>query len=188
MPDERVLTQNWRDIWSYGSSNRLPDLISSALALLLVLPPTRPTYFASPYISDFDLFNNEARGFSSLVPTCADQSHVSFKQFLIRLSESSDVRIITTQSETTVRFFDDERLRASSVQVQFGPDTTHEKGILADSFYLEGSMNLTHMGARINGEKVTYYASGTKSGAEKIANAYIEFNRKWQNLQSRHRS
>lgn len=184
MPNLPNVGREWKDIWSYGSGTRLTDLLSSALALLLVVPPERPTYFASPYISDFELFNNEARNVASLFPALADQSKIRFKQFLIALSQVSDAWLITTESDSSLQFLDDEELRASEVQVRYAPDTAHEKGILADTFYLEGSMNLTFKGAHINGEKVTYYAGGTPNGEEKLSTAYIEFNRRWQNLQA----
>lgn len=135
-------------------------------------------------MSDFELFSNEARNVASLFPALADQSKIRFKQFLIALSQSSDVRIITTESDSSLQFLDDEGLRTSRVEVRFATDTTHEKGILADTFYLEGSMNLTFKGAHINGEKVIYYATGTPNGKEKVSTAYIEFNRRWRNLQA----
>jgi len=152
------------------------------MATLLMSAPGRPTYFASPFITDFPLFDNRFGGYGVFFPEFADASEIRLTQFLARLSTLAEVRIMTTRTKQSTEFIANEFIHGSRVQVKFAPEITHEKGILAQNFYLEGSMNLTYKGAYINGEKVTYYASGTDKGRDKIARVYLEFDRKWHNL------
>src|SRR5687768_2750096 len=99
-----------RDVWKHGSARRLQDVLSSAL-LTLLLPGSegRPLYFASPWISDFALFENAAREVAALFPDQADQDYMSFVDFLEAASARHDVRIITTRNHTSETFI--ERLR-----------------------------------------------------------------------------
>ncbi len=43
-------------------------------------------------------------------------------------------------------------------------------------------MNITFSGVNINGEKITYHHANKTDGAKKIAGAYLEYNRRWDNL------
>ncbi len=175
-------TRDFRDIWSYGGGARLSELLSSSLATLLLLRPSKPTYFASPWITDFVLFNNQFRAFSTLFPALADETRITFSKYIAQLSEVSEIRIMTTNSMISREFLEIDNLKRPGISFRIVPDLTHEKGILAQSFYIEGSMNLTHRGARVNGEKVTYCVAATQVGADKIARAYLEFDRRWDNL------
>jgi hypothetical protein len=174
--------REWRDIWSVGGAAALSDLLSSCMATLLMSRPTRPAYFASPFITDFPLFDNRFGAYGVFFPEFADASEIRLTQFLARLATLTEVRIMTTRTKQSAEFVSNEFIRGSRVHVKFAAEITHEKGILAQDFYLEGSMNLTYKGVYINGEKVMYYASGSPNGNEKIARAYLEFDRKWQNL------
>ena len=175
-------SRDWRDIWSSGGGVRSTELLASCMATLLMQRPSRPTYFASPFITDFVLFDNRFRGFAALFPEFADHAEIRFSQFLAQLSATCDVRLMTTAMKQSAEFLENQFITNSGVQVKLTPEVSHEKGILAQTFYLEGSMNLTHKGVYINGEKITYYVPATASGADKIARAYLEFDRRWQNL------
>ena len=175
-------TRDFRDIWSYGGGARLTELLSSSLATLLLLKPSKPTYFASPWITDFVLFNNQFRAYSTLFPALADEARITLSRYIGQLSQVSEIRIMTTNSKLSRQFLELDSLKRQNVSFRIVPDLTHEKGILAQSFYVEGSMNLTHRGARVNGEKVTYCVASTQVGADKIARAYLEFDRRWDNL------
>ena len=174
-----------RDVWKYGSSQRLHELLSSALITLL-LPGSegRSVYFASPWMSDFNLFENGAREVSALFPVLADRATIRFVEFLKTLSDRHDVRIITARNRVSDAFVD--RLRGiseggaqRSLRVRISPQETHEKGILAPAFYIDGSMNITHMGVHVNGEKIAYHADAAGESAARIASAYFEFDRRW---------
>ena len=177
-----------REVWKHGSGRVLQDLLSSAfLTLLLPGSEGRPVYFASPWMSDFTLFDNAAREVASLFPELADQDRISFIVFLEVVCLRHDVRIITTSNRTSDAFV--EQLRpiakrvAGSLRARIAPHETHEKGILAPGFYIDGSMNLTHMGVHVNGEKITYRAAGLADTA-RVLPAYLEFDRRWRLLET----
>jgi hypothetical protein len=174
-----------RDVWKSGSGRLLQELLSSALLTLLLPGPAGLTvYFASPWISDFRLFENGARQVAALFPDLADQDQIQFVEYLGALGERHNVRIITAQNRTSDAFV--ERLRANmrqrvsgSIKARISPQETHEKGILAPGFYIDGSMNITHSGVHVNGEKIAYHSAGGDGGAARVAAAYLEFDRRW---------
>jgi hypothetical protein len=170
-----------RDIWTHGSGQPLQDLLRSALASLLMLGSgSRPAYFVSPWITDFDLFDNRFGNYTALFPHLADAPSIRFGDFLLRLSRNTDVRIITTDNMRSRTFLMDHRIRSTSlIACRFGDSLEHEKGILAPTFYIEGSMNITHFGVRVRGEKVVYHAVLGDGVPQKIAGAYLEFERHW---------
>ena len=178
----RSLLQS-RDIWTHGGGWPLPDLLRSALATLLLLGEhDRPVYFASPWITDFDLFDNRFRDYSALFPRLAERPWIRFSDYVALLSTKLEVRVLTTDNEHSAGFMSNAALKAAPrVSCRFGDRKFHEKGILAPGFYIEGSMNITHHGVRVRGEKVVYHsaAAGVPS---KIAAAYLELDRHWKTL------
>lgn len=171
-----------RDIWSHGSGTALQDLLASALGSLLMQgPDSRPSYFSSPWMSDFPLFHNEYSEFSVLLPELSDQLEIKFSEFLGRLSEDRPVRIITVHTQTSEAFASNPLWQTcTNVEFRYAPDEYHEKGILTPSFYLEGSMNLTYSGVYVREEKVTYHAD--RDDLSRISRAYLEFDRRWEGL------
>ena len=172
-----------RDVWSHGEGNQLRDLISSALLTLMLMPSDgRAAYFSSPWMSDFTLFDNRFRQVGGLFPRLADSTAIKFSDFLRHLSQTLPVRLITARTETSLAFLRVFGSIESSVEYRFAPDAYHEKGILAPSLYIEGSMNITYSGLYVRGEKVTYHVDSNNLGAKKISAAYLEFNRRWSIL------
>ena len=173
-----------RDIWSHGSDRQLPDLVGSALmSLLLRTDDLRPAYFCSPWITNFVVARNAFRDFEFLLPDLSDQDEISFADYIARLARSRPVRIVSTTQAVSRAFLQSPLLRSSGVEHRLAGDGFHEKGILAPGFYLEGSMNLTHNGVYVNGEKVTYHAGSDTDSEGRIARAYLEFNRRWELLE-----
>jgi hypothetical protein len=172
-----------RDLWSHGSGRQLPDLLSSALALLLMrTDDRRAAYFSSPWMSDFVALPNAYRQFEALVGEFGDRSEIGFGHYLARVAEDRPVRIIANRTPVSRAFLAHPALRAPGIAARFAESESHEKGILGPGFYLEGSMNLTHNGVYVNGEKVTFHAAGDPSSDEKIVRAYLEFDRRWERL------
>ncbi len=177
-----------RDIWKHGSGQILQDLLSSAL-LTLLLPGAegRPVYFASPWMSDFALFENASRQVASLFPDHADLDHVSFIQFLGVAAARHHIRIMTSRNATSDAFI--ERLRpvatrnGTALKVRLSPQEAHEKGILAPGFYIDGSMNITHSGVHVRGEKIAYHSGGGEAVA-RMHSACFEFDRRWSLLEA----
>jgi hypothetical protein len=173
-----------RDIWTHGGGWPLPDLLRSALAsLLLREQQDRPAYFASPWITDFDLFDNRFRDYAALFPRLADQPWIRFSDYLAQLSGKVAVRLLTTGNDRSAAFMSLPVLQwAPNVACRLGDSGFHEKGILAPTFYIEGSMNITHHGVRVRGEKVVYHSVVGAGVPGKIAAAYLELDRHWNTL------
>jgi hypothetical protein len=173
-----------RDIWTHGGGWPLPDLLRSAFASLLLLEKSeRAAYLVSPWITDFDLFDNRFRDYSALFPRLADQPWIRFSDYLAKLSAKLEVRLLTTDNDRSAAFMCLPTIRDANILCRIGPRGFHEKGILAPSFYIEGSMNITHHGVRVRGEKVVYHSFEGTRPPPKIAGAYLEFDRHWAALQ-----
>ena len=173
-----------RDVWSYGGGRELRDLLASAFCTLLMIESShQPIYLSSPWMSDFVLLENSFHEFDRLFPEIEEQTEIRFSHFIARFARKHDVRIITAQTDTSLNFLRQlERIDAEKIKYKFASDDYHEKGILAPSFYIEGSMNITFSGVNINGEKITYHHANRQEGAQKIAGAYLEYHRRWDNL------
>ena len=174
-----------RDIWSHGSGRQLRDLLASSLSTLLLMGTgEKPVYVSSPWVSDFVLFENRYREYEALFPDLADHDEILFSSYLARLARKLPVRLITTKNDISEAFLNSlQNLRGPvSLHCRFADGDYHEKGLLAPSFYIEGSMNFTYSGVYVRGEKVTYHCGLGESGTKKILGAYLEFNRRWQIL------
>jgi hypothetical protein len=174
-----------RDVWSHGSGQQLQDLLGSALiTLMLPTADSRPVYLASPWMSDFVVFNNAFRQVVAMFPALAERSEIRLSDYLLALGTQRSVRIITTHTATSDAFTSQLRARLaerpeSNVQMRFASSEAHEKGILAPSFYISGSMNITHNGVYVKGEKLTYHAAAEIDENDRVARAYHEFDRQW---------
>ena len=177
-------TVSAKSIWSHTGKRQLPEFIASVLAATLLDEGTdRPVYFCSPWISDFPLFENGFGQFGALFPEEADQRRIAFSDFLVRLSEHSHIRIVTTRSSTSRSFLANARFaRTECIQYRYADDEFHEKGILTPRFYIEGSMNITLHGVHLRGEKITYHTTFSQDGLAHITAAYLEFDRRWNLL------
>jgi hypothetical protein len=173
-----------RGIWAHSESLELPDVIRSLFSLtLLAGVSTRPIYFCSPWISDFPVFENGFGQFSALFPDLADQREILFSDFLVYLCALAEVRLVTKHTDVSHAFLRNSKLKAQHrIQSRFADRHFHEKGILAPHFYLEGSMNITFMGVRVNEEKVLLHTGQGPNGECAISTAYLEFDRRWSRL------
>jgi hypothetical protein len=177
-----------RDIHSRDGGKKVRDLLASFFStLLLGVPCKRPMYLISPWLSDFKLLDNAFGQFKDLFRyqnNFAENRHILFSETLIEVSDRLPVRIITwpdTKSRAFAAKFDKQR----RVQVKFEKaQKDHQKGLLSELFYFEGSMNFTYSGLYVNREKITCNASLDPEGNRKINEAYLEFERIWDNLES----
>ncbi|MDB4458529.1 hypothetical protein N9068_00565 [bacterium] len=171
-----------RDIWSHGVGSSLKDLLASCCStLMLADPPAQPAYFSSPWMSNFVLFQNPFCEWAGFFPDLADQPEIRFADFISRLSEARPVRLIVVNNSTSQSFIKDPVISNSKgIDVRLAPETYHEKGILTDEFYLEGSMNLTYSGVFLRDEKIVFHPK--PGNEEKINLAYLQFDRFWETL------
>ena len=173
------------DVWSNSVTTSLRDLLSSALACTVLRDqwdPKKPVYICSPWITDFTVFDNRYGQFDLLIPSMRSSNKIRFGDVLFNLSLRTEVRIISKETEASRQFFTLRNFPNGNVFVRMADDSLHEKGLLTPDFYLEGSMNLTYSGVNLNREKVSYHAGMDRPVIERMANAYAELNRRWQQL------
>jgi hypothetical protein len=175
------------DIWTNAASAQLRDLLSSALACVLIRSDwsSRPgVYVCSPWISDFPIFDNRYGQFDALVPRARGASRIRLADVLIALAPVTTVRVLSKGTEATRQFLASRDFARAGVEVRMAGKQLHEKGLLTPDFYLEGSMNLTYSGVHLNQEKVSYHAGEDRAVVERITAAYAELDRRWGQLPS----
>ena len=170
-----------RDIWTHGSSFPLTDVLKTCLSSLLFENLlSKELYLASPWITDFELFDNRYEDYSDLFPEFSDNSKIMLSDYLIKLSKRNKIRIITLNNARSLSFVKKQNIQHSTnIETRRAPDDFHEKGILSEFFYIEGSMNITDAGVR-GGEKIIYHSTKGNKMPNKISEAYLEFNRLWE--------
>ena len=175
-----------RDIHSRDGGKKVRDLLSSFFVTLLLGANTfRGMYLISPWLSDFKLFDNKFGQFKDLFRKYTgfgENPNILFSEVLIETSESLPINIITwpdNKSKIFAKLFDD----VKNVKIKFEKtQKDHQKGLLCDLFYFEGSMNFTYSGVYLNKEKITCNAVYDPDGERKINEAYLEFERIWEKL------
>lgn len=147
-----------RDIATRGSRLVPQDFLQS-LFVAELLHPSRRLWISSPWISDIELIDNTARQFSSLNPDWP-ATRIRLSSVLEALLErGAAVVLITNQSQHNdyflARMAPLERIHSQRLQI-IQSATLHEKGILGDTFTLNGSMNITFGGVYSNEEYLIY--------------------------------
>lgn len=175
-----------RDIHSRDGGKKVRDLLASFFGTLLLDGAyERAMYLISPWLSDFKLLDNAFGQFKDLFryqTNIAENPYILFSETLIEISDRLPVRIITWHSEKSKAFVDNFK-KERHIQVKFEEaKKDHQKGLLSELFYFEGSMNFTYSGVYRNREKITCNASFDSEGKRKIIDAYLEFERIWDNL------
>ena len=177
-----------RDIHSRDGGKKVRDLLASFFGTLLLGAATeRPMYLISPWLSDFKLLDNAFGQFKDLFRNQAsfgENPYILFIEVLIAVSYNFPIRIITWPDNKS-RTFANKFENARNVKIIFEKaKKDHQKGLLSDLFYFEGSMNFTYSGVYLNKEKITCNAAYDPEGKQKINEAYLEFERIWGNLES----
>ena len=174
-----------RDIHSRDGGKKVRDLLCSFFSILLLgAESTRPIYLISPWLSDFKLLDNAFGQFKDLFrhkTNFAEQPYILFSEMLIEVSNRLQIHIITWPDDTSKVFVNNFE-SAKHIQVKFEKaKKDHQKGLLTELFYFEGSMNFTYSGICRNNEKITCNAASDPDGKHKIIETYFEFNRIWNN-------
>jgi phosphatidylserine/phosphatidylglycerophosphate/cardiolipin synthase-like enzyme len=165
-----------RDIHATGSPYVPADFLQS-LFVAEVIRPSRRLWISSPWLSDIELIDNSARQFASICPdwpTARVRLSTIFRSLLER---GAEIVIIVNQSPHNGDLLD--RLapltRLYSKQLRTITDlNVHEKGILGDGYTLNGSMNLTYGGIKINEELLIY-----RTDPEMVAERRVALERRW---------
>jgi hypothetical protein len=168
------MTAALRTIHAHASARHVPDLLQ-ALFATEVLSPGRRLWIVSPWISDVALLDNRTGGFLSLEPGWP-RAVVRLGQVLLRLLRSGQaITVATRPAEHNRPLLERLRREAAGLALTLREsEELHAKGILADTFFLSGSMNFTHNGITINEEIVTYVTDPAE-----IARQRVIFSDRW---------
>lgn len=164
-----------RYIYTSLRSWEITDLLQS-LFLSELLKPSQAIWIASPWISDIQILDNRANQLVTLEPNWANR-WVTFTDILAKLIEMGSAILIGTRNDSYNRTFVE--MLKTKVQEQrklriiYRP-TLHAKGLLCDSFFLNGSMNFTYSGITFNEEHVQLVTR-----PEEISTNRVTFIEKW---------
>ena len=177
-----------RDIYSRDGGKKVRDLLASFFGVLLLSGTNdKPMYLISPWLSDFKLMDNAFGQFKDLFrinTSLGENSHILFSEAFLEASGSVPIRIITWP-DVKSKAFACNFVGAKNIQIKFEKDQRdHQKGLLSALFYFEGSMNFTYSGVYKNREKIVCTAAYDPEGNRKINEAYLEFERIWDNLEA----
>jgi hypothetical protein len=177
-----------RDIHYSEGGKKVRDFLSSLLSsLLLKQKHEKPIYLISPWISDFLVFDNKLGQFRDLFRNCpetGEEPEIKFSDILLEISANFLIRIITYDNNVrTQKIFLEKIAGRNKIEIRKELNRLdHQKAFLSELFYFEGSMNFTYSGVYKNKEKITCNHAKDKDGQKKITEAYLEFDRSWENL------
>ncbi len=147
-----------RRIATYGDgpSVYVRDVLQAVFAAEL-LAPSRDVWVVSPWISNITVLDNRGGEFAALLPGAAFRE-LTLIDILIVLAEHGTRLHVVTRGEASNQYVLD-RLsaagtRGTAIDVRIRP-RVHDKGLLTDRIYLQGSMNFTHHGRARNEEGLT---------------------------------
>jgi hypothetical protein len=175
-----------RDLWSKKGTLHARDLLASLLgSVLLGRSMRKPLYICSAYLSDFPLFDNAFGQFQSLFRTyreIGEKTDILFSEALAEFSSFAPVRIVATPTDTAAAFLrrviSQERPQIAG---RMATNLYHEKGMLCEAFYIEGSMNFTYNGVYRRDEKITAHTPDDPAARGKLTAATLEMERLWAN-------
>jgi phosphatidylserine/phosphatidylglycerophosphate/cardiolipin synthase-like enzyme len=148
-----------------ASSSRDIDECLTGLLFSELLSPGRRLILVSPWMSDFPVLDNRGGRFTAVDPAWT-AGRVQFSAVLrALLARGVLIKIACGEGDREDDFLDRVRLGArldgtADRLVTFRPPRdhrvfSHEKALIADSWAVYGSMNLTYSGVTINGELIT---------------------------------
>lgn len=164
-----------RHIHKRGAADAVPDLLETIFTAELVAP-SRCLWIVSPWISNIRILDNSALAYQSVEPSWP-QGPVRLVPVLHKLLELGSEVVVATRPIVENESF----LGALKNGLGHHPrlavrtaEELHTKGVLGDSFYLSGSMNLTVRGITINEEAVEYTTDPAV-----VAETALEFRGRW---------
>jgi phosphatidylserine/phosphatidylglycerophosphate/cardiolipin synthase-like enzyme len=165
-----------RTIYSRFSSRQIPDLLQTVFVAEL-LAPSRCLWLVSPWVSDIAVLDNSGGELTALEPEWP-LGAIPITSVLLRLMELGTTvhlvsRDIPHNRPVRVRLRDAAEARALPFRLHSESDL-HEKGLLADDFFIHGSMNFTFNGISVNSESVTL-----TTDKKELADHQLAFTREW---------
>lgn len=171
------MTQLSRDIHGPAQSRAIRDVLQTLFAAEL-LRPSMPLWLCFAWITDVPLLDNSARQFALLQPDWPPTPIRLSKVLGALLARGGNVNVVIREHEHNATFIATlNRLRTeygSAIRWAVG-DNFHAKGLLGDSYFLNGSMNLTLNGVSVNDEHVVL-----RLDPALLAQQRLEFADRWE--------
>jgi hypothetical protein len=163
---------------SRGLQDEIKGLLSSCL-IAGVLSPSRRLWLTSPWVSDIAVIDNRNDAYREIAGEWPPRD-IGLARSLVSLAErGTEVCLLTRPDPHNLRFIQELQhlaIRAGArgkVACKVG-EVLHEKGLLADDWYLSGSMNFTMNGIRVLDEALRF-----DTEPQIIAEAKIAFSSRW---------
>lgn len=147
-----------RDLYT-GGAVTVPEAFLQSLLVAECLRPSKRLWLVSAWVSDIEVIDNRARQFGAIDPSWPAERVKMSSVLNSVLSQGSEVVVVTNTHDHNRDFV--ARMRALTdmhgSRLQLKQERyLHEKGILSDHFMLDGSMNFTFHGVKINEEHLVY--------------------------------
>ena len=156
-----------------SSQHEIKELLQ-ALLIGELLSPSECFWIVSPWLTDIPLLDNRSGLISSIEPTWG-RRELYFVEVLKRLlAQGGRLAVVTRPDKHNQHFEERLNLAAADIGKDYNVRVSkrhelHRKGILGESFYLSGSMNLTHNGVIKLEETITLETNPSKIAEARIA-------------------
>jgi len=163
---------------AFASREELADALQ-CLFVSEVLVPSTPLWIVTPWISDVPIIDNRTGRFAGLIPALP-QRWIRLGEILEQLLVRGGSLVIACRPNNHNRSFTDHLRRRirdvgseQHVRVRLSAEL-HEKGILTETVFLSGSMNLTYNGLRVL-EEVIHLTDES----DPVARARVAYQDRW---------
>ena len=166
---------------AFASRRELSDALQ-CLFVAELLVPSSPLWIVTPWVSDVPIIDNRTGRFKGLVPALPqrwirlgevlEQHLVRGGSLVIACRPDDHNRSFTDQLQRGIR----EIGREQQLRINLSAEL-HEKGILTDSVFLNGSMNLTYNGLRTLEEMINL-----TDESDAVARARAAYQDRWGEL------
>ncbi len=152
----------------------IKDVLKS-LFVSEIIQPSPILWIVSPWISDIEIIDNMSGNFDFIEPAWGNRN-VCLSEVIVKFIQNGGrINIVTSNDEHNNSFLKKLTKLSKSKDVLQNirikkVEKLHTKGILSNSFYLHGSMNITFNGIDINDEQINLETS-----KESIADASLAF-------------
>ena len=142
------------------SQSEVKDLLQEIFVGEL-LTPSKCLWLISPWISNIDIINNQSGTFTTVDPTWGRRS-IRLAEVVIKILSLGSHIVVATRPDThNDTFLSCLKEYSNDIGAQTRLTTTkreklHIKGILGDTYFLSGSMNITFNGIELLEEQVTF--------------------------------
>lgn len=171
------MTQLSRDIHGPAQSRAIRDVLQTLFAAEL-LRLSKPLWLCFAWVTDLQMLDNSARQFSLLQPDWPAAPIRLSKVLDALLGRGGEINVVIREHEHNTAFIAAlQALRAdhgAAIRWAVG-DNFHAKGLLGDSYFLNGSMNLTVSGVSVNEEHVVL-----RLDPALLAQQRMEFADRWE--------